>query len=210
MERKRITCPETAHLEEIEYERTPFGLVLHSCTRFDPACAVRCEGECARRMDRKERRDAGDLRERVLIVYADGPRMRRFADELSRALEADGFVVERGNADTHAVAPPDDYDAVVIGSPLRFGRYPRAIASYVRDYRAALAERPSFLYFVNRTGFANAGVLRRETGWWPTRAFGIARARWASRLLGVPQAPDARIGELALAIADEMPNAIAI
>lgn len=204
MERKSITCPDTAHLEDIEYERTPFGLVVHSCTRFDPAYAVRCEGECARRMDRKERREAGELRERVLIVYAETPRMQRLAGLLSRALEADGFVVELADAGTQAATPSDEYDAIVIASPIRFGRFPRAITAYVSEHRAALAAMPSFLYFVNRTGIANAGALRRETGWWPKRAFGIARDRWAARWFGAPQAADSRISELALAIADEV------
>jgi len=34
-----ITCPETAHLEMIDYEDTPFGMVIAGCSRFRPACA---------------------------------------------------------------------------------------------------------------------------------------------------------------------------
>ena len=55
MERKLITCPETAHLEEIDYERTPLGLVIVGCSRFQPRCALECGCECARRMDRRDR-----------------------------------------------------------------------------------------------------------------------------------------------------------
>ena len=42
MERKLITCPISAHLEEIEYERTPLGIVIDQCSRFVPRCAIVC------------------------------------------------------------------------------------------------------------------------------------------------------------------------
>jgi len=50
-----VTCPETAHLEKIDYERHPLGLLIHACTRFEPACAMRCQRSCAARLDRKWR-----------------------------------------------------------------------------------------------------------------------------------------------------------
>ena len=49
-----ITCPETAHLEMIDYEDTPFGMVIAGCSRFRPACAVECPRTCAARLDRRE------------------------------------------------------------------------------------------------------------------------------------------------------------
>jgi hypothetical protein len=49
-----ITCPETAHLELIEYEDTEFGRVITACSRFRPACAVNCPRTCAARMDRRD------------------------------------------------------------------------------------------------------------------------------------------------------------
>ena len=49
-----ITCPETAHLELIEYDDTPFGRVIAACSRFRPACAVECPRTCAARMDRRD------------------------------------------------------------------------------------------------------------------------------------------------------------
>jgi hypothetical protein len=55
MERKLVTCPETAHLEEVDYEPTPLGLLITGCSRFQPRCAVQCARECARRIDRRER-----------------------------------------------------------------------------------------------------------------------------------------------------------
>jgi hypothetical protein len=50
-----VTCPESAHLEEIEYEDHPLGLLIVACSRFTPACAVTCERLCAARLDRKRR-----------------------------------------------------------------------------------------------------------------------------------------------------------
>ncbi len=49
-----ITCPETAHLELIEYEDTEFGCVISACSRFRPACVVNCPRTCAARMDRRD------------------------------------------------------------------------------------------------------------------------------------------------------------
>lgn len=49
-----ITCPETAHLELIEYEHTPYGYVISACSRFRPACKVGCPRTCAARMDRRD------------------------------------------------------------------------------------------------------------------------------------------------------------
>ena len=50
-----VTCPESAHLEEIRYEDHPLGMLIVSCTRFSPACALTCERACAARLDRKRR-----------------------------------------------------------------------------------------------------------------------------------------------------------
>lgn len=63
MERKRITCPETFHLELIDYERTPLGVVIDGCSRFLPRCAVGCSRLCAAMMDRREYRTDPESRE---------------------------------------------------------------------------------------------------------------------------------------------------
>ena len=49
-----VTCPDTAHLELIDYEDTPFGMVITACSRFRPSCAVRCPRTCAARLDRRD------------------------------------------------------------------------------------------------------------------------------------------------------------
>lgn len=50
-----VTCPESAHLEEIEYDVHPLGLLISSCTGFSPPCSVSCERTCAARLDRRRR-----------------------------------------------------------------------------------------------------------------------------------------------------------
>jgi len=52
--RQKITCPETAHLEEIEYCEDPVtGKILGvtKCTRFHPEDSVDCDGLCAKRLN---------------------------------------------------------------------------------------------------------------------------------------------------------------
>ena len=60
-----ITCPESAHLELIEYDDTPFGMLVVACSRSKPACSVNCPRTCAARLDRR------DLPTQVLAVGDD-------------------------------------------------------------------------------------------------------------------------------------------
>ena len=54
-----VTCPETAHLELIDYEDTPLGMLIRECSRFRPACAITCTRTCAARFDQAAgKRDA--------------------------------------------------------------------------------------------------------------------------------------------------------
>lgn len=55
-----VTCPETAHLERIEYEDHPLGMLILACSRFEPGCAMRCQRTCAARLDRKRRELVSD------------------------------------------------------------------------------------------------------------------------------------------------------
>lgn len=61
MASKLITCPESAHLEKIEYEDHPLGMLIVACTRFKPDCAVTCARLCAARLDQKRRMEFDDL-----------------------------------------------------------------------------------------------------------------------------------------------------
>jgi len=51
-----ITCPETAHLEMIDYETSPFGMLIRSCSQLRASCdGTTCPRTCAARLDRRDR-----------------------------------------------------------------------------------------------------------------------------------------------------------
>jgi Flavodoxin domain len=202
VERKRITCPETAHLEEVDLEPTPLGMVVTGCSRFEPRCEVQCTRECARRMDRRDRYDVDQRGERVLVVYADAKRTRTLSNALAAALASEGMIVEQADVGL-AAPPPADYDAVVIGTSLRFGRFPRTVRAYLAEHRAALAQIPTFLYVVDRSD--DIDEVARTFGWQPTFAIGIADPPWYVRWFAEPMVREARVRELARVVVGEMP-----
>lgn len=200
-EHKRITCPETGRLEEVELDRTPVGRIITGCSRHGGG-ALACPGECARRMDRRDRSDLDD-RERVLVVLARlDDRAARVASSLADRLGEDQLCVEIAELGARSMPPLEDYDAVVIGAQVRFGRHARALIEYIRGHREALAQIPAFFYSVGGHGvFDRDGYVQRmtrRTGLHPTRAatFGDASA---------VQQPDIRA--FARQIADEIPAA---
>lgn len=146
MERRAITCPMTAHLEVIDYERTSLGILVDRCTRFSPG-DVRCTRECSRRLDRRDRADNDDPTERVLVVYANE---RIPADAIAHALRFDDFIVELADACVSGAPPPEDYDAVVIVSQPYWPHQTRAIDAYVREHPTGLQDRPSRTFSVPR------------------------------------------------------------
>ena len=72
------------------------------------------------------------------------------ADAIGRRLERDGHdvcVQAAGVADD-----PARFDAVVVGSAIHGGHWLDAASAFVRDHRAALAERPAWLFSVGPLG----------------------------------------------------------
>ncbi len=55
MASKLLTCPETAHLELVEYQPHPFGMLIDACSRFGAPCDVTCARTCAARLDQRAR-----------------------------------------------------------------------------------------------------------------------------------------------------------
>lgn len=86
MERKPITCPETAHLEQIDLEHTSDGIVISGCSRFNPPDSIDCARECARRLDKRERvvRDE-HLIERLATLATRAPRYTSYPPATSFA-----------------------------------------------------------------------------------------------------------------------------
>ena len=48
MAQQVITCPDSAEPETIEFELTPFGMVISSCTRLAMDSTLVCPRTCAR------------------------------------------------------------------------------------------------------------------------------------------------------------------
>ncbi len=61
-----LTCPETAHLELVEYFDDPLGTLIAGCSRFRPPCALACPRTCAARLDRGAR----DMLDSIEVVAA--------------------------------------------------------------------------------------------------------------------------------------------
>jgi len=156
MDRRAITCPVTADLEAIDYERTSLGVIVEGCTRF-PSGDIQCSCECARRMDRHDRADCGDATERVLVVYAGE---RAPAAAIAHTLRADDFTVELADACVAGAPPPEDYDAVVLVVRPGWFHHARAIEAYVRAHEHGLRVRLTRTFTVPRR-WARGSVARR-------------------------------------------------
>lgn len=123
-----------------------------------------------------------DHRGRILILYATQERCTRtIADALALRLRSHGFAVEIGDACAGTMPPPEDYDAVILGVPMTFGRASAAIANYVEQNRAGLSEVPSALFAVSKAGTIRehdpGGFLQqfpRSVRWQPALAAAFA------------------------------------
>jgi len=201
-EQKRVTCPETGHLETIELERTPLGVIVTGCSRY-PCEALACPRECARRMDRRARASA-DTRERVLLVLANlHDDAARIATMLAEELAADGLAVEILELDARHALPLADYDAVVVGANVRFGRHARSVIEYIREQRGSFASLPAFFFSVGGHGAFDRDSyvhrMTRRTGWKPTAAASFADASAFER---------GDVHAFARLVADEIPAAV--
>lgn len=217
MERQRVKCPETDKREEIELERTPCGIVITGCSRFQPCSAVDCTRACAVRLDRRDRRGVDDIAPRVLVVYTSRhAQTKEIALALADQFSRDGLTAELADADAGAVPPPADYETVVIGSAVRFGRHARSVIEYIGHYGDALAAMPAFFFSVGNDD--DIGRMCRATGWRPTRsevfeAIAPDHRRFLHRLGGrVPSATESafanslRVCDFALTIGEEVPT----
>ena len=95
-----VTCPETAHLEMIEYEALPIGMLIIECTRSRPAGCLGCSRTCAARFDRRGR-EAGEL---ALALAADADADDTDVVDLADITDADAALPDE--ADDGAVTAP--------------------------------------------------------------------------------------------------------
>jgi menaquinone-dependent protoporphyrinogen oxidase len=126
---------------------------------------------------------------RILIVYGTSHgQTAKVARYLAELLTAAGDAVTLSNVDALPRGPrPSDFDGVMVGSPILFGRHRRAIRRFVLAHRDALNDLPSAFFSVSGSAAgrteAERGAARacveeflRETGWRPALTETIAGA----------------------------------
>lgn len=128
---------------------------------------------------------------RVLVAYAcHSGRTRAIADELAQRLRARGHEVEVANGREGRMPPPQDYDAVILGSRIEHGHHAREILDYVRDWREELERMPTAFFSVSLAACVpfsthdpghHLSQLVEESGWHPELAASFGA-------LGTPQA----------------------
>jgi menaquinone-dependent protoporphyrinogen oxidase len=147
---------------------------------------------------------------RVLIAYACYfGRTRAIAEELAARLRARGHEVELANAREGRLPPPQDYDAVILGSRFERSHHARDIEAYVREYRDVLDQMPTGFFSVSLAAavpFArpdpggHIAQLVHDCAWLPDHTASFGR-------IGTPQAwklADLVAISLAEAPADEL------
>jgi menaquinone-dependent protoporphyrinogen oxidase len=128
---------------------------------------------------------------RILVAYACYyGRARAIADELATRLSARGHEVEVANAREGRLPPPQDYDAVILGSRVEHGHHAREILDYVRQWRDELDHMPTAFFSVSLAAcvpFATVdpgghlAQLVHDAGWLPDHTASFGR-------FGTPQA----------------------
>jgi menaquinone-dependent protoporphyrinogen oxidase len=92
---------------------------------------------------------------RVLVAYGSrGGSTAELAAWLADELRARGCVIRIHAAET--VRDLDGYDAVVLGGPIYLWRWHRACRDFVRRHRAALGDRPVWLFSSGPLGTVTA------------------------------------------------------
>lgn len=109
----------------------------------------------------------------ILIVYCthDG-QTEKIAHFLAGQMRAHQRAVEVVNAARPAPEfSVSQYDAVIIGAPVRMGKYPRAVIDFVRTHRARLEKVPSAFFSVCMAAANPNEAKRRAAENWPERLF---------------------------------------
>jgi menaquinone-dependent protoporphyrinogen oxidase len=109
---------------------------------------------------------------RILILFASSHgHTRDIAWAIERHLRRSGHTVDL--VDARKAAPnPSEYDAVVIGSRVEYGRHALPVRRFVRHYRDELARVPSAFFSVNMSALGPNPVPYAEqflasSGWHP-------------------------------------------
>lgn len=125
---------------------------------------------------------------RVLVVYASHyGQTRVIAQRLAERLRDRGHEVELANASDgiEGLPPPQDYDAVMLGSRVEFGKHARSVLQYMRENEVALRKMPTAFFSVSMSAAgqpagtdANQYLAKTfsELGWVPTESVALGGA----------------------------------
>lgn len=125
---------------------------------------------------------------RFLVLFASHfGQTRRIAERISARLRELRHEVELVDvrSDPRGLPPPQDYDAVVLGSRVEFGRHAAELRGYISAHADALSEMPTAFFSVSMaaarpsagadpSGYMDA--LFGDLGWKPARAIAFAGA----------------------------------
>ncbi len=124
----------------------------------------------------------------ALIVYASTHgQTAKIAARLGEALRAQGLETRVAEVGEAGALDPAAYDLAVVGASIHAGHHQRAIASWVKRHRAALAAMPSAFFSVCLTVAEDTEASRdatrgylddfaEATGWTPAHATSFAGA----------------------------------
>ena len=122
---------------------------------------------------------------KILLVHEshDG-QTAAIAQRIAERIEREGHAVAVHRVDDSPVfRQAGTADAVIVGGPIRVGRFPKALADFVRRRRSAISRVPNAFFSVSLSATADPGpaheCLRKfgkETGWIPDKSAAFAGA----------------------------------
>jgi menaquinone-dependent protoporphyrinogen oxidase len=146
--------------------------------------------------------------QRILIAHAPNRRAYEIAGELCACLRNRGYEVELADASS-TLPPPQDYDAIILGSAVHHGRHAQRIVDYVREHHDVLDQMPTGFFsvslgaslpFAPRDPGGHLARMFRDLHWLPdhVEAFGrlgVNQPRKLADLVAVSLS-EARLDEL--------------
>ncbi len=130
----------------------------------------------------------------ILILYGSvHGQTARIAERIGAQLQANGARVAMREAGSAGEALAlEGFDGIIVAAPVRYGRHPRAVRHFARDYRHVLNAIPSAFVSVSSSAASPDPVYRaqarqyveqflRQTGWRPTLTEAVGGAIAYSR-----------------------------
>ena len=95
----------------------------------------------------------------ILVLYASHHgQTRAIAERIAAGLLVQGHEVDTVDVRCDPLPPPEDYDAVVLGSRVEMNRHARRIRNYVKAHRKALRAMPTAFFVDDFTRYIAASA----------------------------------------------------